>query len=561
MILTILDARGVQSYIYGSNRLRDNIGASELVHQALSVWPCEELRRAFARRASPVAGCEPDRSPYEPHDLDGELLYAGGGNAVLLFPDLDRAWTFARAYSLRLLRDAPGLEVTCVHRQVDGPLAAAFLEAQRELAQRKAVPAPGVAPGGLGVTLSCVVTGRAANVVDRGMADESEQPIAREVAAKRDEAVRRAAEERIEGLAPRLRQALNVRGGMRVEGFALPVQFRDLGGSPGEMNRVGVVHLDGNGVGQRFLEVALRHSNTDAGADPAFIEEMRALSAGVKEVGAAVVRAVVDRILDSLTVECGRLMAAGVTPLAYADGTPLLPLRFLVYGGDDLTFVCDGRLTLDLAACALEAFETASERRFGPDGKLTACAGVAVVKTAYPFARAYALAEALCRHAKQVWRDEPSYAETSLLDWHVMTGGVETDVRKIRERGYRTPDGNRLTLRPYPLGKGPCSWGWLRNEIVDRLLSEEPWSAMRNQLRGSLAAALRAGKARAKAELDRLRLRPDLRDEPLPGGGRHYPTEGFDQGGTPYLDALELMDLLPVSSAWSASPAASAAGP
>lgn len=45
--------------------------------------------------------------------------------------------------------------------------------------------------------------------------------------------------------------------------------------------------------------------------------------------------------------------------------------------------------------------------------QLTVAAGVAIVKTHYPFARAYELSEALCKSAKRLSRD------VSTLDWHV----------------------------------------------------------------------------------------------------------------------------------------------
>ena len=66
--------------------------------------------------------------------------------------------------------------------------------------------------------------------------------------------------------------------------------------------------------------------------------------------------------------------------------------RALVFGGDDVTFVCDGRLGLSLAT--LYAREFAAETAKRPEcGPLTARAGIAIVKTHYPFARAYALAD------------------------------------------------------------------------------------------------------------------------------------------------------------------------
>src|SRR6185312_4842133 len=79
----------------------------------------------------------------------------------------------------------------------------------------------------------------------------------------------------------------------------------------------------------------------------------------------------------------------------------LLPVRPILYGGDDLTFVCHGRLGLALAERYLRAFAAAP----ASDGQpLSACAGVAIVHSRAPFSRAYGLADELCRTAKGVAR-------------------------------------------------------------------------------------------------------------------------------------------------------------
>lgn len=41
--VTILDTTGIQPYIFGSNRLRENIGASYLVSQATDTWARDAL--------------------------------------------------------------------------------------------------------------------------------------------------------------------------------------------------------------------------------------------------------------------------------------------------------------------------------------------------------------------------------------------------------------------------------------------------------------------------------------------------------------------------------------
>jgi len=51
--LTFLDTVGIQNYVFGSNVLRENIGASELVRRATRLWPFEEVRKAGKTNVKP----------------------------------------------------------------------------------------------------------------------------------------------------------------------------------------------------------------------------------------------------------------------------------------------------------------------------------------------------------------------------------------------------------------------------------------------------------------------------------------------------------------------------
>lgn len=62
----------------------------------------------------------------------------------------------------------------------------------------------------------------------------------------------------------------------------------------------------------------------------------------------------------------------------------LPPLRPIVLGGDDMTFVADGRIALDLAVAALREFEKNQVPHLGNNGSsihVTACAGMALVRS------------------------------------------------------------------------------------------------------------------------------------------------------------------------------------
>lgn len=120
--LVMLDAVGIQRYIFNSNVLRENIGASDLVRQATRVWPFEiarDLGRTNVKPARSVTGRVDDLDPslqIERDDLNAEILYAWGGNVVAIFADEALAKRYLQALSQKVLGYAPGLELAAVRR-------------------------------------------------------------------------------------------------------------------------------------------------------------------------------------------------------------------------------------------------------------------------------------------------------------------------------------------------------------------------------------------------------------------------------------------------------------
>jgi hypothetical protein len=96
--LLAVDTPSIQSYIFGSNRLKENLGASYLVRQATERWAFEALNRAAGKNN--LNDGELDRSAQiEDGDVDAEILYAGGGNLVVLFREEEAARSFTHELS------------------------------------------------------------------------------------------------------------------------------------------------------------------------------------------------------------------------------------------------------------------------------------------------------------------------------------------------------------------------------------------------------------------------------------------------------------------------------
>jgi len=120
MYLLALDSTGTQPYIFGSNRLRHNIGASHLVAQATGSWALKAAKEAASPRRTNVKDAaalelrESDDPKYwieKNGDLAAEVLYAGGGNVVVLFRDEEVANDFRKCLSEKLIERAPELDL------------------------------------------------------------------------------------------------------------------------------------------------------------------------------------------------------------------------------------------------------------------------------------------------------------------------------------------------------------------------------------------------------------------------------------------------------------------
>lgn len=510
--LSLYDLTGIQPYIFGSNILQENLGGSYLVKQALNEW-----LEIIANK------------------MGAELQWSGGGNAMVTTAGPDQAKQLATELSRRLHQTAPGLYVACAHQPWDGSDAdfeARRQKLYRQLHANKAGRWPPATFDGAGFTAACVSTGESAIKWD-----------------ERDE----------RWLGPSARARLNY-GKKATEVlqkiYPLPNdlvwtnQFDQLGRSRGDQSMLGVIHFDGNSMGQRFEGA---HS----------LPELCELSKQVNEAGKRTLRAALDWVKINL---------AGITDanisgfkMSINNGKSCFPVRPIVYGGDDITLVCDARIALDLAAKLLLAWHRHTRDLLSEPAH--ACAGVALVRVHYPFYRAYQLAEDLCKKTKQYLRHRhEKYGESievSALDWEFIAGaGLATHDQRRKGDLYRATSDNQeqLHARPYYVigdlsaTRSYRHWDWFRTKLVYALQQQEETHTRFKELAGVLHQGARVTKIHLDRWRDRFGLsRAEEWDDNADGLWLPEPKnlpirDGFLNNETPYLDAIELMDrILPLS--------------
>lgn len=515
--LTLIEATGIQSYIFGSNQLRQNIGASELVRQATIDWVRDALEELCPGRHNFTGLDEADLPVIGDADLlqDGlaaEVVYVGGGNAMLLFADRERAIALARFVSRRALQDAPGLHLALAHHPVElgrGDLWAQHQAAHQALFERKQRVRGATPQLGLAVTAECDYTGAPAVAVDEG------QLVSAEVVAKRKMWDQRQ-DQRLHAVLPQVHD----------EGFDFVHDFGDLG-SPGESSFLAIVHADGNRMGQRIQSLGERHQGDDRG----YLRALRAFSRSVQDASTAALRNTAARLLARVDKRTRKI----------ADTVPIqgwhLPFRPIVFGGDDVTFVTEGRLGLSLAAHYLRDY---SAHKLADGDYAHARAGVAVVKTHYPFSRAYDLAEDLCASAKRFIADLDRERRRTAIDWHFAVGGFTRSLGEIREREYTVPAGS-LLMRPLQIDAGPGTWRTWDQFTETIHWFQDPkgqWEGRRNKVK-ALREALREG---PEAVTHFMATHRELSGLPAVADRPQMAEQGWQGPECGYFDVVEALD-------------------
>ncbi|MEG4807496.1 hypothetical protein QUA82_07190 [Microcoleus sp. F8-D3] len=528
-IATVIDTTGIQKYIFGSNRLKENVAGSYLVKLATDDWVKECLTDMGNVYIPDRNSSQAEPRINEKPEIIAELIYSGGGNTFLLFRDTEENYArkFTEAWSKKILFQAPELNVEIAHqsfnwnqRLLQDVIENDLIKGKLDIQKRK--PRPSAPLLGLGVTASCVSTGLVA--VETREIDGVTRPISREVVKKLD---------KLNEANWELRKILfdDRKPRKRNEQYDIPLDVDDLGRSENESSYIAVVHIDGNQMGKRFESYGKSQSD-----NPKFIIAMRKLSWGVSEASRRALEAV------------GRAVIKLVDEEKFEIKDNYLPFRPIVYGGDDVTFVCDGRLGLSLAVKFLEKFEEFTQDLPDGKGKATACAGIAIVKTHYPFSRAYALSEALCSQAKQWMRQETNDYEKPLfsaLDWHIAASGLLGSIGEIRDREYhlQIPELDQpvsLTMRP--MRSHPCKNEWRTwvgfSQVVNDFLTHKDWKDRRNKVM-ALREVLRQG----KKATEQFRQAYNLESLPIfTEANSSLAKEGWYKDICGYFDAIEAMD-------------------
>ena len=512
--IVVFGTASLQRYIFQSNRLKENIGASYLAKH----WLSNGLVKTVEANTT-------DWDEYTDKPLGGQarnkdinLIYIGGGNAALLCKSQKVATNAVRTWSHELVKKAPELRVAVGYGKVNGSLSEAYREALKDLARCEEALRFGSPLYGLSVTRTCPTTGLPASVLQKRDTEDTSQDewISRTAASKQEavgtqtnlgDAQKTITKEFEQVLAPDTNRAVPQ------QRFA--IELEDLGGYEGQ-SYIAVVHADGNRIGEKRMNVVKENTNNDE----EFLRHIREFSASVTQRSQSALKATLEYLKAALPLK------------SFRNPEDVFPLRPIVYGGDDLTFICDGRLGLDLTEFYLKEFAKGEIKVCGRDQSVDACAGVAIVPTKSPFAEAYNFADQLCGLAKWKRRIKGN-SKGSWIDFQIIQEGATRSIPALREVQYRSLSGQVLHQRPYQV---PEEWDDFIAILKGFQSTQWPRSRAKNLLQALVQGPAATERFVNEMELPKTKNTDDIAQ--ITG----WKSEDNEKQSTPYFDPLNALD-------------------
>lgn len=391
-VFAMYDVRGIQSYIFKTNKVKEIIGGSIIIDNLI----IDGLKEYAKSKDSNLyltnwENDSPDAFIKEDSKVEMQVMFVGGGNAYVLFrkgeicEKVNRylgRYVLDKTYSLNL-----AIAVVEKTESYKNDYSAINLEMRRIKACM-----PSVAPVGAFPFMN------ADSITGYPISEYNGEYLCREsflktTASKKDE------------------------NGIKI--------LDDLVPKKGDNSTLALVHMDGNSLGKRIMKVM-------SGVEkyPEAIKIMRNLSSGIDKAFNEAFNEMVDKMNKIINKPWHRK---------------------IVLAGDDITFICNGKMALNAVECFLMELNKQNADFIGDGEILTACAGISYCNSHFPFSDAYKTAEACLDNAK----DRAKESEHSInnlvgnfVDFQLCSNVNSKNLDDYREKHYMV-GGESFIARPY----------------------------------------------------------------------------------------------------------------
>lgn len=353
--------QGIQGFIFQTNKLKEIVGASELVEQI-----CTNEFDDFCKKQGIQLSSD-------------NAIIKAAGNIKYLFQSDEDCKKVVTEFPKHIANLAPGITISQAVVTYSENLPDAINELETKLKAQRSKASMPIETGFMGLER-----------------DRSAGGVA--VGVENGEIICSATKAKIE-FSEKTQVFKSVAGDMDVNLKNLPLDIEKITES-GKNSWLAIIHADGNALGillQTLGKKLKENKFSEEKVKAAFSTFSKNLDTATKNAAQSAFKKVVQNVWESDKLTC-------------------YPIRPVILGGDDLTVIIRADLALDFTVEFLKAFENETETQFkfllddyqikGFENGITACAGIAYIKEKYPFHYGVHLAELLTGKAKKFSKED-----------------------------------------------------------------------------------------------------------------------------------------------------------
>lgn len=424
MHLVAMEISKKQNYIFKSNKLKENIGASLIIKYVTEDLPYRYLEACH-----------------------GETVFEGGGGSFFKFIDKDNAEKFINKLSLKIMKEYPEIEFFATkieyENEVDGEK-----ELRKKMADKKLSRSSAFKKISFGVEEICRNSGIPASFI---IDDEKTASNRRAVSMDTYKKLNSGKSDKSDslGIIEIIKRDLEGIKGIKLEEINLKYDFSEFKNGddryefPYDLDNfkkdgnstLAIVAIDGNGMGSMVdkLKNAFKE-NQDR-----YFEKLKEFSLEIDSCYKEAFKKVIEVIVVNKKSEENK------EGIEFFENK-YLPIRPIILAGDDICYIVESNIALETANIFIKELEILGKvfiNKFKNENinleatKLTACGGVAFVNKKYPFFKGVELAEDLCKNAKARLK-KLGKKEVSMIDWHISKGELSNNIKDIRKRYEHT---------------------------------------------------------------------------------------------------------------------------
>lgn len=447
--------QGIQEFIFQTNKLREIIGASELVEEICT--------SKFAYLLGKEGGYSDLKKDLE--NDDNAIVHAAG-NIKYIFDDKAACENIVKRFPKAISEFAPGITVSQsvvkFNDNEEFPEAVKRLEANLRTQRNKPMRYPMLGLMG----------------IERGQ--QTGLPVCVVKGNKHLDAATFAKLYNQQNTTKKL--SIKAFGNDKINDCEIPYDISDI---TGKNDWIAIIHADGNGLGQIVQKI---------GTNPT---EFKKFSKKLDEATTAAAVGAYNKIYGDILSK---------------EAISVIPIRPIVLGGDDLTVICRADLAIEYVKVFIKEFEEQTRIKLGDilRGKsvfehkdyLTACAGIVYIKSSFPFYYGYELAESLCSRAKTDAKNALKEGElpASCIMFHKVQDSFVEDYKDVSERELKPQKDISFEFGPYYLKQKANRW--TIDDLIDKVkkLVSADKSGLRNWM-----SLLHTNPSQAEQYLERLK--------------------------------------------------------